>query len=66
MIVVTPTTLTIPACDSALAVATEHAERDVNRALERRDFHRAYTRLQHLKRLRAELHARRRMGIPQS
>jgi hypothetical protein len=59
VIVVTPTMLTIPACDAALVVATECAEDDVNRALEWRRFHRAYTRYQHLKRLRAELAARR-------
>jgi len=56
--IVTPSTPTIPASEKELALAAERAENDMNRALERRDFHRAHTKYQHLKLLRTELDLR--------
>ena len=52
--IVTPTTPPVPDGDRELALALEHAENDMNDALENGQFHRTYARYQHLKLLREE------------
>lgn len=52
--IVMPSTLLIPDDDNGLAQAIDHAESDMNDALERGHFHRTFASYQRLKLLREE------------